>query len=245
MKAEYLGETSKSLRDRAAGHMKALRGAQSSSFILRHNLLHHKDDDPFCTDYTWEALAFFQKPMDRQVAEALAIKEAYGDSGRVVLNAKTEYSRCVLPGITPAASEEDKEQEEAVQRLIKDIRRKKGLPDKEEADREEQNPEGDQQVADPGAGVAAPASAQVAAAPAIAAVATPAHGGEEPVQGSLLAGYHEQEHQDQPQQQQDQNREQQQVPPTPPATAGLPPPALVGQGGEEDNNWWLGGVGKD
>ena len=70
--------------------------------------------------------------MDRQVAEALGIKAAYGDKERVVLNAKTEYSKCVLPGVTPVASEEDKEQDEAVQKLIKDLRRKKGLPEKEE-----------------------------------------------------------------------------------------------------------------
>ena len=113
VRAEYLGESSKSIRDRAAAHLKALRGAQSSSFMLRHNLLHHDNDDPFMADYVWEPISYFQKPMDRQVAEAIAIKEAYGDSSRLVLNAKTEYSRCVLPGVTSQPTEEEKEQEEA------------------------------------------------------------------------------------------------------------------------------------
>ena len=67
-----------------------MRGAHSSSFMLRHNLLHHDQEDPFRAEYTWEPLSYFQKPMDRQVAEAIAIKEAYGDSTRLVLNAKTE-----------------------------------------------------------------------------------------------------------------------------------------------------------
>ena len=77
IKAEYLGESSKSLRDRSSAHRKALRGAQTSSFMLKHNLLHHQEDDPFNEEYTWEPLQFFQKPLDRQVGEALAIKEAY------------------------------------------------------------------------------------------------------------------------------------------------------------------------
>ena len=131
VKAEYSEETSKSIRDRARAHLKYLRGAHSSSFMLRHNLLQHDQDDPFRAEYAWEPLTYFQKPMDRQVAEALAIKEAYGNGGRRVLNAKTEYSRCVLPGVTPEASDEDKEQDAIVQRLIKDLRMRKGLPEKE------------------------------------------------------------------------------------------------------------------
>ena len=133
VKAEYLGESSKSLRDRSLAHLKSLRGAHSSSFMLRHNLLHHDQDDPFRAEYAWEPITFFQKPMDRQVSEAIEIKKAYGDGTRLVLNAKTEYSRCVLPGITPQPTEEEKEQEEAVQKRIRDLRRKKGLPDKEES----------------------------------------------------------------------------------------------------------------
>ena len=54
--------------------------------------------------------------MDRQVAEAIAIKEAYGDSTRLVLNAKTEYSRCVLPGISPQPTDEEKEQKKHYRR---------------------------------------------------------------------------------------------------------------------------------
>ena len=52
-RAEYLGETSKSLTDRAAAHLKSLKGTQSSSFMLRHNLLHHPNGDPYNVDYCW------------------------------------------------------------------------------------------------------------------------------------------------------------------------------------------------
>ena len=132
VKAEYLGETSKSLRDRAAAHLQSLKGAQNSSFMLRHNLLCHSEDDPYCPDYIWEPLRYFQKPMDRQIAEALGIKEAYGDDKKLVLNAKTEYSRCVLPGITPVVTEEEKEQEEAVKKRIGVLRRMRGLQEDDE-----------------------------------------------------------------------------------------------------------------
>ena len=56
--------------------------------MLRHNILIHLEEDPFNEEYIWEPLKFFQKPMYRQVTEALAIKEAYGNQKTLVMNGK-------------------------------------------------------------------------------------------------------------------------------------------------------------
>ena len=63
------------------------------------------------------------------MGEALAIKEAYGNSSILVMNAKTGYSRCVLPGITVPASEVEKQEDERVKSLILELRKRRGLPE--------------------------------------------------------------------------------------------------------------------
>ena len=67
------------------------------------------------------------KALDRQVAEAINIKKVMEQKEVILMNAKTEYSRCILPGITPIASEEDKAQEDRVKKQIKDLKRAKTL----------------------------------------------------------------------------------------------------------------------
>ena len=68
-----------------------------SNFMLRHNLLHHPEDDPQNNNYLWYPTAFFDKPMERQISEAIIIKEALDkstkDQNHIVLNGKTEYNR--------------------------------------------------------------------------------------------------------------------------------------------------------
>ena len=43
IRAEYHGESGKSLHDRAFGHMDKLKGMDTSSFMFRHDLLYHRD----------------------------------------------------------------------------------------------------------------------------------------------------------------------------------------------------------
>ena len=122
MVSEYHGETKKSLYDRALSHMEKLKGLDSSNFMLRHNLLCHPDGDPMDNSYIWYPTRFHTKAIDRQVGEAIQIKKAIDTPGVKVMNAKTEYSRCVLPGITPVTSEEDIKEDDRVNNLIFQLR---------------------------------------------------------------------------------------------------------------------------
>ena len=71
------------------------------SFILRHNLLHHSDEDPLINTITWEQVVFHIKPMERVIDEAIKIKMVLEDKDICLMNAKTDYTKHVLPGITP------------------------------------------------------------------------------------------------------------------------------------------------
>ena len=98
---------------RADSHMDKLKGWDHSNFMLRHNIMHHAEDDPQNNNYLWYPTHFFDKPLDREVMEAILIKEAMEkaacDPNHVVLNGKAEYNRNILPGITQTATEEDRE----------------------------------------------------------------------------------------------------------------------------------------
>ena len=111
--------------------------------MLRHNFLHHPEDDPMEDKYLWYPTGFYQKAMERQIAEAIKIKEAVeraeDDPNFILMNGKMEYNRCVLPGITRTPTQEDKKEDERVRGIITEckrqfMRRKRQKPDAEETE---------------------------------------------------------------------------------------------------------------
>ena len=94
--------------------------------MLRRNLLHHPEDDPLDNRYTWYPTGFYTRAMDRQIAEAVKIKEEIEEAGRrtdgkkvIIMNGKTEYNRCILLGITRVPDEQDVEQDRLIKVRIK------------------------------------------------------------------------------------------------------------------------------
>ena len=118
MKSEYYGKRG----IRTQWDIDKLRAVDSSSSILRHNLLHHPEEDPLTNTMVCHPEEFHIRPMDRIIAETLKIKNALADKEVILMNAKTEFSRCVLPGITPTPTEQEKEFDKKIR---KDIRRLK------------------------------------------------------------------------------------------------------------------------
>ena len=116
----YHGESCKSIQRRALGHVSKLRGWDSSSFMLRHNLLCHPDGDPQNEDYLWSITQQYNKPLARAVDEAIRIKQAYEKETETCksMNAKMEFTRNTLPGITRAASDADKKENEELRKKI-------------------------------------------------------------------------------------------------------------------------------
>ena len=53
--------------------MDKLKQWDSGNFMLRHNLLHHSNEDPLNNQYLWYPTAFYDKAMDRQIGEAIKI----------------------------------------------------------------------------------------------------------------------------------------------------------------------------
>ena len=87
--------------------MDKLKRLDGSYFIQRHNLINHAEEDPIDNRYVWYPVKFDRKAIYIQVGEAIEIMKAMETTDTIVINAKTEYSRSDLPGVTPVATEED------------------------------------------------------------------------------------------------------------------------------------------
>ena len=86
--------------------MEKLKGWDPGNFMLRHNMESHPEDDPLCRNYTWEPTGFHQRPMQREISKAIKIKDAYSKERPlyIVMNARTEFNRCILRGVTKPAT---------------------------------------------------------------------------------------------------------------------------------------------
>ena len=134
--SEYYGETGKSIQKRSQGHYEKLRSWDPSNFMLRHNVIHHPEEDPLNKDYLWTPLSHHEKPLERVVEEAIRIKVAFQTEDLkddyISMNGKGEYTRNVLPGISRKASPLDKESNESITKKILDL--------KKQSERQKPNP---------------------------------------------------------------------------------------------------------
>ena len=91
-KGLYLGESSRSMYERAKEHVRDREGREEDSHQVKHWLVDHADlaAPP---QFKFKILASFSDPLTRQIAEAVRIEEA----GEGILNSKSEFSRCRVP----------------------------------------------------------------------------------------------------------------------------------------------------
>ena len=94
-KGIYVGETSKSLYERAREHEADKQKTSEDSHQVKHWLSDHKDllAPP---KFRFKIIQTFQDPLSRQLVEAVWI-DLRGES---VLNSRSEYSRCKEPRLT-------------------------------------------------------------------------------------------------------------------------------------------------
>ena len=88
----YIGESSRSMFERAKEHVRDRDGREEDSHQVKHWLIDHGDlasPPPF----KFKILASFQDPLTRQIAESVRIEGA----GEGILNSRSEYSRCRVP----------------------------------------------------------------------------------------------------------------------------------------------------
>merc|ERR1711954_471943 len=70
------GETGKSVFQRSSNHYDSVKYRRSSSFMLRHQLRSHPEEDPISPQFGWEVMHKEPTCIRRQVREALLIKDS-------------------------------------------------------------------------------------------------------------------------------------------------------------------------
>ena len=91
-KGIYVGESSRSLHERAKEHVADRDNLKEDSHMVKHWVCDHPDllEPP---KFKFRIVRSFQDPLTRQLAEAVRIER----SGENILNSKSEFNRCRIP----------------------------------------------------------------------------------------------------------------------------------------------------
>ena len=98
----YVGETARSIYERAKEHCEAFRSRDQDSHILKHWTLHHGSEGH--PEFTMKVVHHHRSALSRQVGEAIRIRKR----GGVTLNSKSEYNRCKITRLSLEQAEEEK-----------------------------------------------------------------------------------------------------------------------------------------
>ena len=90
----YVGETSRSLRERAIEHIRGGRNLDEKNFITKH-WLHKHPDDLIPPEFTFSVDTIHKDPLSREINEAIKIREC--ESMFIILNSKSEWNSITLP----------------------------------------------------------------------------------------------------------------------------------------------------
>ena len=88
----YVGETSRTIFERAGEHWAGVRSKCDKNHMVKHQTMEHGSLEP---NFTMKVVKFFRTPLARQVAEAVRIRRRGGEGA--ILNSKGEFSRCIIP----------------------------------------------------------------------------------------------------------------------------------------------------
>ena len=89
----YFGETSRNIHVRSSEHYKDCDNVEKNSWMRKHIQSDHGDEK---CEFVWNIVKSFQKPMLRQLTEAVYINNTEVDEG---LNLKTEYFQNNIKGL--------------------------------------------------------------------------------------------------------------------------------------------------
>ena len=90
----YVGESARSIYERAGEHWDAFKTRKPDSHIWKHHLVHH--DSQGEPEMIFKVIGTFRSALSRQIFEAVRIK----DRGIHALNSKGEYDRCKIHRLT-------------------------------------------------------------------------------------------------------------------------------------------------
>ena len=98
----YVGETSRSIQERALEHLGDARKGDPKSHMIKHQGMKHPGEPP---DFYFKMVSTHRSALSRQVREAVRIRRRGGAGA--ILNSKGEFNRCHIPRLV--VEEEDKE----------------------------------------------------------------------------------------------------------------------------------------
>ena len=98
----YVGETARSLHERAKEHLSDFGAKKKGSHIWRHQLEHHGGSQEHA--FLFRIVETPRNALSRQIGEAVKISRRGGEGA--ILNAKGEYNRCHITRLT-LGEEED------------------------------------------------------------------------------------------------------------------------------------------
>ena len=93
----YIGETSRSAKERASEHFKDKEYLRMRSHMLKHAVQNHSEVHPSEVEFRIKILSYHKTAFDRQISEAVLIRRNLGPN---LLHSKQEYNRCYIPRIT-------------------------------------------------------------------------------------------------------------------------------------------------
>ena len=99
----YVGESSRSIQERAKEHWGAARRGDKDSHMVRHQAIVHKGEQPA---FLFKVVSNPRTALSRQIMEAVRIRRRGGAGS--ILNSKAEFNRCHIPRLV--VEEEDEEQ---------------------------------------------------------------------------------------------------------------------------------------
>ena len=114
---KYIGETSRSIYERAWEHQNGLASLDKDSYMLKHFLDRHEEEDLKVRRFAVKVIKFTRTSFDRQILESVQLQK---NRNHNLLNSKSEFNRCAIPRLSSKLgekeykqySEEEKEEKE-------------------------------------------------------------------------------------------------------------------------------------
>ena len=107
----YVGETSRSIQERALEHLGAARRKDTDSHINKHQVLEHNGEQG---NFMFKIVSMHRTALNRQVKEAVRIRRRGGAEGGV-LNSKSEFNRSHIPRLVLEVEEKDAQEQRLAQ----------------------------------------------------------------------------------------------------------------------------------
>ena len=100
---KYIGETSRTLMERASEHYRDIKDAKRTSHMREHCQEEHLGKTP---SFRFDLIKVCKTSLERQVGESICVKMSR-KKGVNIINSKVEYNRCLLPTLTVAGAEDE------------------------------------------------------------------------------------------------------------------------------------------